>query len=166
MDAPEILVERMNIEERFEDMFCRYFARNIGDGVQLLKTFDYLDKPTDYIVVNLSLGASTGREFPRTELTGFNEERAFSATLNILIVCGRRTVNSKIQIRRLASIIRALMLRGILFKAPELLALVDEYAGLNPQSFGGIEYSADDDGDVAHLQYNFEIHLNEKIFKQ
>lgn len=164
MDAPEILIERMNIEERFEEMFCDYFQRNISD-IQFLKNFDYLDRPTDFAIVQFSLGSSTGSELPTTELTGYLEERGFSATLAISVCCRRRTENSKTKIIRKASEIRALMLRGVLFKSPELLAMLN-FACITPQKFGGLEFSGDDDGDSATLQYSFDVLLNEKVFKQ
>ncbi len=164
MDAPEILVQRMNLEERFEKMFCDYFRRNIPD-VQFLKFFDYLDIPTDYATVQFSVGSSTGSELPTTELTGYLEERGFSATLAIGIYCRRRTENSKTKIIRKASEIRALMLRGVLFKSPELLGMLD-FAGITPQKFGGLEFSGDDNGDSATLQYSFDVILNENVFKQ
>ena len=164
MYAPEELISKLNIADRFTAMFLAYFKRNLGEQFQYLTMFDFVDIEKDLIVIQFTESASTGSEFPRTELTGYLEEKSFGGALQIIVRCKKRTPTSKTNIIRKVAEVRALMLRGILFRSQEVIEFADTIAAIYPPTFNGAEFEADDDGDSASISWNINFNLSPNFF--
>lgn len=106
-------------------------------------------------------GASLGVETPKTELTGWNEEAGFSATLDILTGSFRQKVKVADYEKRIVQL-RASMARGLVYNSPAMRELFKTYSLVGHYTFGGRNDSADVSTNSIQtiLSYNFKYTTN------